>query len=433
MHFIVEQDTRSLRNVVMISFRSGSSLIKPEEQGAGALLANILNEGPEGMTGNEFRKRLFLLGAELNYVVSAPSATISILAPTDNLDEAIKLALDTLKKPKFDRKTYQLAYARVESDLAQREDDMYETLSFIALRDAFAYHPNALDGSPSRLSLKNLDLEKVKAKLPILFDPRYLITAGTGPVEPKTLQKLLNDTLGAAGYLSQAVEERKFDSSNVDIQASKDDTTKVVLVNRPGATDNQLLYLTRRKIPVDDGDFIALELANILLGGSVQSALFKVLRIERGLTYSVSSSVREDLGYWRIHSFATTDKLASLMTGIEEVVKAQARVKVDGEMSQLIKAELLTYWKNSRELPSDRLRSVLSTKIYGRDLEFQETMDQWITKAPTSTITKIGRKYFNLDTAKIYIMGDKDKLGPILKAQGYKEKEIKIIDPASFL
>ncbi len=428
---LIEQDLRSPRNFVMISFRGGNGLIKPKEQGVSQVLSLMLSEGPEGMSGSEYRKKLFLLAGEIHYSVSSRLATVSVLAPTDKLDEVLALALETLKKPKFDDATYQLARLRVEAGLAQREDDMRSTLRYVALRDAFAYHPDVRDGSPSRLSLKNIDIKTVKAAKPILFDPRYLLAAAVGPVDSTVLHKLIEDKLSSSGFLLKDLAQRKFESPRANQKPKGPE--KIVLVDRPGATDNQVLYIVRRKIPLDNQEMIALELANTLLGGGMQGSLFKVLREERGLTYGAGSSVREDLGYWGVSSFASTDKLGALMSGVEEVVKAQAKLVVDQPTTELVKVDLLTQWKAGRELPSDRLTDTLSSKIYGRDLKFLETMDEWIAKTPASEVTKMGKEYFDLGQAYVYVMGDKQKLAPVFKSLGYKDKDVRTVEAASFL
>ncbi len=428
---IGEQDKRSPRDFLMITFQGGNGLLPKEEQGAGQILTAILDEGPAGMASEAYRKELFLLGGEIHYSTSARLASASIIAPHDRLDDVLVLALKTLKKPKFDQETYQLARAKVEANLAQREDDMGSTLRYVAVRDAFNYHPDVLDGTPSRLSLKNVDFKKVEAALPILFDARYLVTVAVGPSDPRTWQKILDTRLAREGFLSQTSAKRSF--SPPSQESKSQGPQKVVLVHRAGATDNQVLYLMRRKIPKDNNDQIALELANKLLGGGMQGSLFRVLREERGLTYGVGSGVNEDLGYWSVASFASTDKLRDLMAGIQEVVKAQAQVKVDQATADLVKSDMLTQWREGRELPSDRLSDALAAKTFNRDLNFQETMDQWIMKASETLITQMGATYFNLSGASIYVMGDKAKVQPLLEQLGYKAVDIRIVDGLSIL
>ena len=429
--FIVEQDTRSPRDLVMLSFLGGNGLIKPEEQGVGRILASILNEGPAGLSSTEFRKQLFLLGGEIQFSTSTRSASVTLVAPSDKLELVMALALDTLKKPKFDEATYQLARSKVEAALAQREDDMGSTIRYFAMRDAFNYHPDVLDGSPSRVSMKNVNLKTVEKAQPLLFDAHYLMTAAVGPSEPQALQKLIDTKLAGAGMLDKPVGKRKFQSARKN-QKPKG-PVKVVVLNRAGASDNQVRYVVRRDIPLDNSDLVALNLATKLLGGGMQSSLFKVLRAERGLTYSAGAGTGENLGFWTVASFASTDKIGKLMSGINEVVTNQSKVVVDKAEADLVKGDLLTEWRESRELPSDRLSSDVTAKVFDRDPKFQETMDQWIAKTPESAITAKEKEYFNLKDAYVYVMGDKTKLLPILKTLGYKDKEVKVVEVAGIL
>lgn len=429
--FIAEHDTRSPRDLVMLSFLGGNGLIKADEQGSGRLLSEVLDEGPVGITTVEFRKKLFLLGAEIGFTSNARSTSVIVVAPAANLDAALALALETLQKPKFDDATYQFARSKVEAGLAQREDDMASTIRYVSVRDAYAYHPDVLDGTPSRLSLKNVNLKTLQKSFPILYDKRYLMLAAVGPTEPATLQKTVEARLSAAGFLADKVLTRNFKSARAD-QKPKG-PVKVTLINKPGATDNQLRYLLRRNLPIDNMESVALNLSAKLLGGGMQSSLFRVLRGERGLTYSAGAGVNDNLGYLTVASFASTDKLGKLMSGVSEVVSAQAKVVVDKSNADLVKGDMLTEWKESRELPSDRLSSDVAAKIYGRDPSFEETLDQWIAKTPETALTAAEQKYFDLKNAYVYVMGDKTKLLPILKTLGYKTNEIKVVEPAAVL
>lgn len=431
VELIAEQDTRSPRDFIMISFKGGNSLIPAKEQGVGQLLASMLSEGPAGMSSEAYREELFKLAGEIHFASSARLASAYVTAPPEKLEQVLALALRTLQKPKFDQETYQLARAKVEAALAQREDDMRSSLRYFALRDAFDYHPDVLDGTPSRLTLKNVDLKAVQAALPVLFDARYMLTAAVGPSEPAQVQKLLSAQLEKSGFLSAKLAERNFASPSQDVKPKG--PAKIVLLDRPGAKDNQLLYLVRRKIPKDNGELIALELANNHLGGGMQGSLFRILREQRGLTYGAGSGVNEDLGYWSVASFASTDKIGDLMAGVKEVVEAQAKLKVDKSAADLLKTELLTQWREGRELPSDRMSDALSSKIYGRDLSFQETMDQWIQKSSEADITKMGAQYFDLSGAFVYVMGDKKQLEPVLKKLGYKPEEVRVVEAANIL
>ncbi|MES2746074.1 MAG: insulinase family protein [Bdellovibrionota bacterium] len=425
---IVEQDLRSPRDTVMLAFLGGAGLLKPSEQGLSTLLTLILNEGPEGVSAADFKKELFLLGGELSYSAGSRQTFVSVTAPSANVAKVLELALSTLKKPKFDAENYQIALAKLTASVAQQEDNMASQLRYFAIRDAFSNHPDVLDGNTSRTSLKNLNLEKVKASLPKLFDARYLLTVATGPSSPADIQKLLNSELEKSGFLAPKLEKRVFVSAAKDVKSKGQ---KVVLLNKAGATDNQIRYIVRRKIPLDNPDMVALDLANKALGEGMQGSLFKVLREQRGLTYSAGSGISDNLGYIGVSSFASTDKLANLMKGIDEVVAQQSTVVIDKPTAELLKGDALTKFKESRELPGDRLVQVINARIYGRDLNFSEKEDEYIAKASEADITRLGKEFFSVKDASIYIMGDKTKLLPVLKGLGFKD--VRVVEPAAVL
>ncbi len=425
---IVEQDTRSPRDSISVVFLGGSGMIKPNEQGIAQVLTQILNEGPQGMSNEEFKKQLFLLGGEISYSVSPRSASINVVAPQDKLSEVLKLALAAIKAPKFDDATYKVAFAKVSAGVAMQEENMASQLRYFAMRDTFQNHPDTLDGSTSRASLKNVSLEKVKAVLPKLYDAKFLLTAAVGPSAHKDFEATLNSVLEANGFLAAKLEKRNFASAAKDVKLAK---RKVVLLNKPGATDNQVRFMIRRKLPIDNADMVALELANKALGSGMQSSLFRVLREERGLTYSAGSGVSENVGLFTVVSFASTDKIGKLLSGIDEVVNAQAKVVTDATQAGLLKTDALTQWKEGRELPVDLLSDTVASRIYGRNLDFIEKEDEWISKAKPEDITRLGKSFFSTKDATIYVMGDKTKLIPVLSGLGFKGADVRVVELSS--
>lgn len=417
----VEQDSRSPRDYVGIGFLSGTGMIKPGEQGLASILSSILSEGPAGMTNAEFKKQLFVLGGEVSFSISSRQTFINVVAPKENLGKVIGLALETVKKPKLDEENYKVALAKVSAGVAMQEDNMSSQLRYFAMRDAFQNHPDVLDGNTSRASLKNLSLAKTKALLPKLFDPKFLLTAAVGPSDTGSVETILNAELEKHGFLAAKLEKRKFTSAAKDVKPSG---KRVVLINKPGATDNQIRYIIRRKIPLDTKEMVAFELANKALGGGMQGSLFRELREKRGLTYSAGSGIGEDLGFWTVVSFASTDKLGKLMSGIDEVVNAQAKVTLDKQTVDFLKSDALSSWKENRELPVDRLVSSIGTLIYDRDAAFQEAEDEHIANALEADINAAAKKYFTTKDAFIYVMGDKTKVLPVLKTLGHKDVRV---------
>src|SRR5690606_3913248 len=67
---------------------------------------------------------------------------------------------------------------------------------------------------------------------------------------------------------------------------------EIVVVHRPGSAQS-VISIGNLTIPRSHPDWVALEVANQVLGGSAASRLFQDLREQRSLTYGVYSGVDE--------------------------------------------------------------------------------------------------------------------------------------------
>ncbi len=247
--------------------------------GVATLMARALSEGTDKHTAEEFAAELERCGATLDAHADHPGVRVSLEVPVSRLRKALGLLADALRAPAFPDD-------EVERLVANRLDEIPHELANPARRAAKELSKELFPAT-SRMSrprqgteetVSRIDAAAVRAFYEAHVRPVTATVVVVGDLEGVDLDAALAETLGA--WTGTAAEARAMPP------ISADDTGRVVIVDRPGAVQTQLLI---GRVGPDRHDRVwpAQLLGVYCLGGTLTSRLDRVLREEKGYTYGV--------------------------------------------------------------------------------------------------------------------------------------------------
>ncbi|MFK8849577.1 M16 family metallopeptidase [Streptomyces sp. Ac-502] len=249
--------------------------------GVATIMARALSEGTDKHDAEEFAAELERCGATLDAHADHPGVRVSLEVPASRLDQALGLLADALRAPAFPD-------GEVERLVANRLDEIPHELANPARRAAMALSKE-LFPADSRMSrprqgteetVTRIDAAAVRAFYEAHVRPATATAVVVGDFSGVDLDAALAETLGAwTGSPAEPVKASPI---------TADDTGRVVIVDRPGAVQTQLLI---GRIGADRHDRVwpAQVLGTYCLGGTLTSRLDRVLREEKGYTYGVRS------------------------------------------------------------------------------------------------------------------------------------------------
>ncbi|MEU3544572.1 M16 family metallopeptidase [Streptomyces paromomycinus] len=249
--------------------------------GVATIMARALSEGTDKHDAEEFAAELERCGATLDAHADHPGVRVSLEVPASRLDKALGLLADALRAPAFPD-------GEVERLVANRLDEIPHELANPARRAAMALSKE-LFPADSRMSrprqgteetVTRIDAAAVRAFYEAHVRPATATAVVVGDFTGVDLDAALTETLGAwTGSPAEPVKASPI---------TADDTGRVVIVDRPGAVQTQLLI---GRIGADRHDRVwpAQVLGTYCLGGTLTSRLDRVLREEKGYTYGVRS------------------------------------------------------------------------------------------------------------------------------------------------
>ncbi|MEU3753640.1 pitrilysin family protein [Streptomyces olivoreticuli] len=249
--------------------------------GVATIMARALSEGTDKHTAEEFTAELERCGATLDAHADHPGVRVSLEVPASRLGKALALLADALRAPAFPD-------GEIERLVRNRLDEIPHELANPSRRAAMALSKN-LFPAEARMSrprqgteetVERIDAAAVRAFYEAHVRPATTTAVVVGDFTGIDLEAVLADSLGA--WTGSAAEPRPVPPITAD------DTGRVVIVDRPGAVQTQLLI---GRIGADRHDRVwpAQVLGTYCLGGTLTSRLDRVLREEKGYTYGVRS------------------------------------------------------------------------------------------------------------------------------------------------
>ncbi|NUS14815.1 MAG: insulinase family protein [Streptomyces sp.] len=247
--------------------------------GVATIMARALSEGTDTHTAEEFAAELERCGATLDAHADHPGVRVSLEVPASRLDQALALLAEALRSPAFPDD-------EVKRLVANRLDEIPHELANPARRAAMELSkelfPAELRCSRPRQgteeTVRRIDAAAVRAFYTAHVRPATATAVVVGDLTGVDLPALLDDTLGR--WTGSAAERRPRPAITAD------DSARVVIVDRPGAVQTQLL-IGRTGSDRHDPVWAAQVIGTYCLGGTLTSRLDRVLREEKGYTYGV--------------------------------------------------------------------------------------------------------------------------------------------------
>ncbi|WP_120727604.1 M16 family metallopeptidase [Streptomyces hundungensis] len=247
--------------------------------GVATIMARALTEGTDKHSAEEFAAELERCGATIDAHADHPGVRVSLEVPVSRLPKALALLAEALRAPAF-------ADTEIERLVRNRLDEIPHEQANPARRAAKQLSKELFPAS-ARMSrprqgteetVAAIDAAAVRSFYEAYVRPATTVTVVVGDLSGTDLDAILADTLG--DWTGDLAEPRPVPPITAD------DRGRVVIVDRPGAVQTQLLI---GRIGADRHDRVwaAQVLGTYCLGGTLTSRLDRVLREEKGYTYGV--------------------------------------------------------------------------------------------------------------------------------------------------
>jgi len=294
--------------------RSGAECDPANLPGTAALVNGLLTEGTERRSARQIAEAIDSAGGVVANDVDWDSSYLTLSVLTDSRDLAFDLVSEMIAHPAFAPAEIERQRKQTVSALQVAQDDASYVADMAIQRLVFAGTPYAHPEDGTLNSAQLIRAEDLRAFHSHYYRPANSILAVVGDISAADAMAL------AAQYFSawqQGSESTAAPSGSPTLPEER----QVFAIEKNDAVQTEI-RVGSLGVPRDSPDYLALSVANEILGGPSENRLFKALRTRQGLTYGASSDLicRRHLGAWVAKTFTRTpETVKSAHVTLEQV------------------------------------------------------------------------------------------------------------------
>ncbi len=259
------------------SCRGGSRDEKDSEAGITHLLEHLLFKRTKSRDTRELSELIDALGGEINAATDSESMSLIAQVPTNDLPATIDLLGELLVAPAFTQADLELEQEVIRQEIIEAQDDPDEIVYEIFAERFWAGSSLMRPTFGSVSSVAALSHEAVKRRLSEIVVGSRLIVSVAGAADPDVVIRQVGDIFGGLPRGELAVCDLP------DTEPGR------YMQSFPVHQIHFCLGLPW--VGLKDERYLTGALCSALLGGSVSSRLFQLVREERGLAYDIHSAL----------------------------------------------------------------------------------------------------------------------------------------------
>lgn len=406
-----------------VAVRAGSSSDPLDKAGLAEFTGAMLRKGTVKRTADEISQAIDFVGGQLGVGTEEDGTLVTCAARSRDFALCLDLTSDIVQHPTFP-----------EAETGEVKDQLNASVE--AARDnpgmLAGHHAANLffgDGDPRGLSPSKKSVQAIERAAAVefhktFFAPNNAVLAVSGDFDAKLLKSQLVKWFG---------DWKKLDVPKpVERTLPAEGPLKVRLVDKPDATQSQIV-LVGPGVKHADPDLYAARLMNYTLGGGAfSSRLMKVVRSEGGKTYGAQShfEARRDPGIFAASTFTRNDQTTNtLKLVMGEIDRMREGGPTDEDLSAA-KGNLIGGYGLHFETASDVAKQLLVAELDGLTQDFAVKYPQRLAAVTVKDALAAAKAH--LKPQALVIVGNAKEVKPLLVAAQLAPTEIvAYTDPVS--
>jgi zinc protease len=366
--------------------------------------------GTKTQTGDQLDDYLEIRAAKVETGGTADSATISWSCLKADFDDVFKVFDDLLRGPEFRSDKVDLVQKEFFDAISRRNDEVgeivgretaklaygaqspyarvaeYKTVAAVTRQDLIDWHHTYVNPNNIILGIVgDFDSAAMEAKLRQIY--------GSWPKGPALKEVDIEPMPAKPGYY--LVQKEDVNQSSISMVG--------VGIRR------------------DNPDYYAVRVFNEAFGGGFSSRLFRSIRTEKGLAYSVGGGIGTAFDHPGIVRLAMGTKSATTLESIQaldEQIDNVATHPITEAEIKLAKDAILNSFIFNLDSPDKILRERMAYEFYGYPSDYLEKFRIGVDKVTSADVARAASKYLHKDKLAVLVVGNPAEFDKPLSSLG---------------
>src|SRR5438093_2345373 len=393
---LITEPMRTLRSVAVgVWMKRGSRHETPEQNGISHFIEHLLFKGTETRTAQDIALIVDSVGGQMDAFTTKEYTCFYFKVLDEHLDIAVDLLSDIVRHPKFIPEEVEKERKVIYEEIKMVDDTPDELVYDIFSQSSWRNHPLGRPIQGTRRSVSRMHLPMLIRFFRDSYQPANLMITAAGNLEHQRL----------ADAIRKAFEPIPNTSSPVPIKPPRTSGTVVVREKKELGQLHLCLGVPCFGAPPERRyrEYVL----NTLLGGTMSSRLFQHIREERGLAYSVFSSVNSFLDSGNLMVYAATSPESGKEV-VELILQEFRRLKegpVGQSELQMARDHLKGSLMLSLESSSSRMSNLARQEFYyGRQFTVNEIL-AGIDAVSGEHLLRLSREIFDPSSCTLAVLG----------------------------
>ena len=407
MQVIVVMHHEQPEVTMRILVRAGAAYDPPSKAGTAALVGSLLNQGTQTRTAQEIADAIDSIGGALDTGAGGDHTSATVLVMKDSFDVGMDLLADVVRRPAFAPEEIERQRRQTIQSLGVSLQDPGFIAGAVMNRLIYGFHPYGFPDAGMPDTITTITREDLREFHRRYFAPNNSILAIVGDVTADEAMAAATRVFG--DWPRQPVQ-------TPTLPDPPQPTRRIIVIDKPDSVQTAV-RVGHLGVPRKTPDYMSLDQAVRILGGEGSNRLFRVLRSERGLTYSASADMNTMLlaGDVIAETDTRTEATAEAVRVIVDQFTRLQRERVgDSELSGA-QAYMTGSFPLTIETPGAIARQVVNAVFFNLPLDELRTYRQRANAVTPDDILRVARTYVKPDRLSIVMVGNaaafKEQLG----------------------
>lgn len=383
----------------------------PNQQGLTQLSSQLFLKGTKDKTSKAFHSALNQLGGHLEVDVKSEGVLLEGVVLAEHVPEFLNLIEELLMHPRLDLKDFQQLQKEIQSAILERKTNDRVNAQIHFEKAFFGDHPY---GHPEHGTIKGLNrisFADAKQRAQAIFNPKRMRLFGSGDADQNQIKMWFN-----------RVSTQSTNASSIPLKPiaapEAQQGKRIILIDKPNATQSQILLGGRSLRPEDPGFYPILLSNHAFGGGNFQSRLMQELRVKRGWTYGAFNQFQngKHRKYFQLYVFPKThDTLPSIQLMIE-LLNQWKQSGISKEEFAFSQKSLIKNAPFQFDTAKKRLQNLTLEYLKNYPVGFYRNIAENMQAVRFESVQPSLSQYLNVDDLTLVVLGDAKKLRNALKA-----------------
>lgn len=375
--------------------KTGSAQDPEGQSGLANLVTELLDQGTKKRDAMGIADDLARLGAQFDAGVNYDYSTLSLTGLSFSANELLVQFYDIASGPTFPNEEIERLKKQVVARLERGLDNPSYVADLAALRAVYPEHPYGRTLLGTKNEILKLSKKNVIQHYLRYYRPNNSILSVVGKFDEAYARKV------EATFANWARRDVPASQNSVPVETAG---IRLRIVDKPGLTQAQIRFGSLGIERKDDA-FLALRVANTVLGGAFTSRLNDKVRKELGLTYGISSSFdpRAQRGPFEIETFTKVESIKQVVDETLAIYRSFIDKGVTAEEVDRAKGYLRGIFPQAIQTSERLALNLMLLRLYGLQDRYLTHYIYDLDRISVSEINRAIRKNMKPDQLAIVV------------------------------